>query len=457
MSVPRAMIGAMVSDLDFPRLGFLYDELPDTPHIPVSLDFDPLRGISMQVPFAPDYGAEYAAWFDPPYAVPKYLKYVDDRVVIHLMNCRVTRSRGWTSRDHGVGWLGAEYAVEDRDRNIGEYTDVHHVRTRIRGLSEAMTWERGDLREERDEDGTWRRIIASSEYQPDFPVGEVAGMTVSIKLNQSWMHGRDRTVLENTTWLHTSSDVAISLKDHLDLHSSFRDLLAIIYWESVDFSELQVQHDERPARLMIGDPIGPAWRPLWTIRPYRSRERSDNDTTESRPVGLRQAGAPAIKAWFTERQTWSRVVDPLLGWLFMERSTVEVALMQTSVAVEAYGYLLLMRDGLSASAAKHVSFADRLGRAVEDLPQPITALTGGTLDDLARRASAAYNGTKHANKPLPSGQESRLLAHTLAFVLRTRLLQEIGVSDEIAQGLEATRLWHDLRDGWTDLLGGPDA
>jgi hypothetical protein len=120
--------------------------------------------------------------------------------------------------------------------------------------------------------------------------------------------------------------------------------------------------------------------------------------------------------------------------------------MQTSVAMEAYGYLTALRRGDTPRAANDLPYNQRLSEAVEALPVELGELVRDDVSVWVQKAADAYNGTKHANRPLPDGIESWLIANTLILVLRLLILRLVGANDEELVKSKDRMGWYSLKD-----------
>jgi hypothetical protein len=121
------------------------------------------------------------------------------------------------------------------------------------------------------------------------------------------------------------------------------------------------------------------------------------------------------------RKDFSRGVLPIMGLHDVEKLHLESQLTQSCVGLEAIAYQLALETGRSAGDAKRLSFEERaeLIRTTIDFDVIPT--------DWPSRAATAYNGFKHANRPLPD-VESMYRAHREnLLVFRLWVALRIGV------------------------------
>lgn len=106
------------------------------------------------------------------------------------------------------------------------------------------------------------------------------------------------------------------------------------------------------------------------------------------------------------------------------RNTTPVALLaQVGPGVEALGYELSRRDGLSRRKAGGINLANRLARIVTEVGdvRPFDGV------DWATRLVRAYNGIKHANRDVPNLLDVLNAERECVLVVRTWCAFQLGV------------------------------
>lgn len=444
-----------VADPEFPRVGFLYDEDESTPHIPATFDFSQAKGIRLSLPFAPDYGLEYAHWFTESAGCPPYLKFVDTSATLHLINCRSAGHRGFVGSDAATGLLTADFAIEDPSRDKAEFDRVHTLRSRIAGLHDFTGWRLSDVDYEANDDGSLREAVIRTRTPLPVTAGSTNNLVASLIPNwRSDSPERHKTSLSENTYFETKSERPISMEEHLAVHSQARDLLAMAGWSTLDFLEHLVQRTDNPERVLSGQAIGPAWRRIYTTRTLRAhhlgREVPKDQFPIASPFHLEAIGPGAVASWLTLGSEWQRVVRPLLQLLFSSGSSIEVALLQAGVSIEAYGFLAAMAAGSTTRDARALTFSQRIRGAADTLPVNLEAMVGN-LDGWVERANRAYRAVKHADRALPEPQEALVVAHTFIIIVRLHLMRGIGVGSEVIQAYQRHADWHNLERQYKDL------
>jgi ApeA-like protein len=445
-------------ETSFPRLGYLYDpSASDLPAVPALLHVDQDLGVHLEVPFTTESHEGIGRWFGPrATGCPDQLLFQDHEMDFHLFGVFVS-SRGKDPKyEAGLGRLRAEYAVEDRDRSDVDYSEVSDAQSEIHGLHEFMEWRLADFDfAPPDAGGGVLRIAPRTKVA----VCDFEGLEVTLTA-ATWA-GRDRPnvhAVGETTLLRTFSKDHRPLQEHLAIHEAVRDLLTLIAWKPLDFTEVMVQRLDAPARSLAGNVAGRAWRRLHN--PGMARGGPAAPLIELRfgdflePVNFASVGIDGLSIWLRRRKQLARFTDPLLAFRFAPLLTPEVALMQASIAAEALGYAQAIQAGVSKRTAADEQFASRLRRVVDGQPLSVDKIVGDT-DRWIKAAAKAYNGLKHANKTLPAAPLPALIALTMTSILRGQLLLELGVDASAVAGLEKQQGWWSLRSAYDSLKDWP--
>jgi hypothetical protein len=370
---------------------------------------------------------------------PSYLKFVDHETILHLVGPRRYGHTAGLGYQHAEAWVTFDYAVEDRDKNVGECSEVHRVRSRIEGLDDLMRWPKTDV----DWDGPERHtLVVRRSVAPPLDLGNLNGLHAAIELDFSGgQEGGGVSTIRESTWITTTTGHPVPFEEHLETHAVLRDLVALLYWRPLDFVEHQVRHENAPHRVLSGGAIGPAWRPLHTISPRRSRVVEPAPAGSTAPFDLRLIGPEGVREWFNVRRDWTRAIDPLLGRLFATSATIDVALLQAGVAMESFGFILGQLDGMGKQKAGNRAFKEVVRLALNDLPRDLHVFID-PIDDWADSAANAFTGVKHADKPLPDWTMAWLVAETFTLVLRAHLFRRLGIQDDVLLRLQDWS-WHD--------------
>lgn len=446
---------------EFPRIGYLWENGETTRHeVPALLHFDQERGLYIEVPFTSGSHEGSGRWFGrSAVQCPEQLLFQDHELDLHLFGVRVARTGRDPRYEPGLGGLRAEFAVEDRDRSDVEYADVAAVRSEIDGLHEFVGWRLTEMDFSSPPDASGPVLRVTSQKAAE--VGEIDGLMISLAATH-WA-GQDRpnvSAVGESTVLRTVSKTPRPVEDHLRVHEALRDLLALVCWRPFDFSNVEVQREDAPARSLAGTALHAQWRqvhsPYLTRRDRRDPKPEVHFTDVWGPASFNAIGTGGLMTWLGRHEELARFVDPLVALQFAPVLTPELALMQTSIAAEALAYLRAIRAGVDEKSAAHESFESRLRGLVRGQPLNIGDVVGDQ-EAWIVAAKNAYNGVKHANLPLPERPLPTLIALTMTGLLRSHLLLELGVDRDTIGELTKNQSWWGLRSAYAQLAGWPAA
>jgi hypothetical protein len=318
-----------------PRLGFIYDGLPDTPHIAVEL----LRtedDIEMRLPWNSEYNPGHERWFsqgvlwgdDPDrnkhrYEVPERIAFVDPSGPVALVGCR---SSGYNSNHGfgvGVGKASVRFAVIGA-KNAGIYGRINGLRSEIEGLPTFFGVRSVTHDHELDDDGRLTAATIRLKAPPAIKVGR----HLNLELRPSYTTGpgdrADETRVRDRTLLQTLVRDARDWDNHLDVHFAVRDLLRASAWRQLNFISHDVTRDDDPMRMLNGSTRGQQWHSVETAL-------TDLVSQPSRLKGLEfdllfrfdDIGSAGMSRWIRLHRDHPRVVQPLLRLLELREATLE--------------------------------------------------------------------------------------------------------------------------------------
>lgn len=438
--------------LELSRIGFLYDEDDSTPHIPALLEFSETNGVRLQLPVAPGYGAEYTKWFRVDDACPRSLRFIDNEGALHLVNCRSAGFRGHLSGSHSKGLLAADYAIEDQDGHLQDFTTVDKVRSRIAGLHDFSGWQLSEVDIEPNADGTAREVVMRTTTPRSVVLGRIHSLEASlVPYWTTGVLGKNITSLAESTHFETVSQSPLPIDAHLQVHTRMRDFLALASWTALDFEGHEAQRLDSPQRVLSGDPVGPVWRQVLTNKTLRAHDGEDRADAMplACPFRLETTTPVALSKWLSLGDGWSRATRPLLRLLFTG-GNIETALLQSGVALEAWYFENEVASGRGRRAVGDTPFATRVRHCAETLPVNIAAMVGN-LDNWVKRANWAYRAVKHADRPLPEPQEASVIAHTFILMCRLHLMRLAGFRDEVLATYGEYGEWRNLARIYAEL------
>ncbi|WP_407360522.1 HEPN domain-containing protein [Microbacterium sp. LBN7] len=416
------------------RVGDFYDFDDDTPRVQVILERIE-RGICITLPWS-EPASPYAAWFmgdeirqfsidGEPVGEPKP---VPRRVVFNDSHGPVLLTRCWAKGFHagmwgpGSGVLWSRAAILGVDEDI-EYDRPHGLKTEISGLREWLgisSWKESYIWEPKPLTAS----LVSQDVDP-IDLGEFNGL--SMTLVPSWKVtpgvGRDNRVLLDMLRCTTRSNDARDWSEHRAHHFALRDLLVVSRWWNETCVEVFATRDDDPFRALDGKVHGELWRDV--VVP--------NDERQAPPTGQRahlirfgELGVAGIQSWFVLREKFARALDPVITSRGLKDAGGHTLLAHTGPGLEALGYLLLVQDGKTESAANSANLKTRFTRILADLGDCLP-FDGPTW---VEETADAYNGIKHANRAEPDELDVLNAWARCVLVVRAWVAAELGVPME---------------------------
>ncbi len=209
--------------------------------------------------------------------------------------------------------------------------------------------------------------------------------------DQSLAEG-DLIQLQTVLRVETKESRAVEWDRHLQVARALRDLLVMSGWhdETTQCSRCITLTTLRSTQTADCCPGGESWH-----RVTRPRQPAQLNATHLITYG--DLGVEDFASGFGLRDRFQRAVDPIVSSIRLRNVTAVTLLAQTGPGVEALGYELFLRDGMSKRKAKDVSLAHRLERILKDVAD-VLPFDG---PEWARHLAETYNGIKHANRKLP--------------------------------------------------------
>lgn len=161
------------------------------------------------------------------------------------------------------------------------------------------------------------------------------------------------------------------------------------------------------------------WRPV----------TSGQEKTAVRPkrrhhlITYEDLGPDGLRRWFAIWARLQRVIDPIVSSIDMRNVTPVALLAQVGPGVEALGYELSRRDGMSRKKAGRVILASRFARILADVGD-VLPFDGA---DWAARMVSTYNGIKHANRDMPDLLDVLNAERECVLIVRAWCALQIGV------------------------------
>lgn len=443
-----------------PRLGFIYDGIPDTPYVSVELrrtDDD----IEFRLPWTSEYNGLHQRWFagqsahwgdDPDqsrysYEVPDRMLFEDEQGSVVLVGCR---SAGYTTNVlRGIGTATVDFAVLGA-RDATRYDKVNGIRSEVEGLGSWLGVRSLTHGHTLNDDNRIDSLTLTLKAPPPAQLARALNLTAIPSFRSGAGAHPDQTVVDERYLVQTFVTKPRDWWEHLDLHFAIRDLMRLATWRRLNFLAHESTRDDDPIRMLDGSRKGRAWRSVETGRTAVAAERL-------KVSGLdllfrhQDVSSTGLAWWVDLHRREPRVVQPFLRLLELSEASIETHIAQMGMGFDALGFKLALAAGLSRSKAKEESIEARISRVADGTRAQLPF----DRHDAAARISTAYNSVKHANRAVPAGVDL-VLAYRMGIQLfRAWSLVGLGVSPETATSqLERDRISREIAFALAEARAG---
>lgn len=417
------------------RLGFIYDGLPDTPHVAVELQRTE-NGIDMRLPWNDEYNPGHERWFsegilwgdDPDrtkhrYEVPQQMAFVDPGGPVALVGCRGSGYRSNRGMGVGVGRASVRFAVIGA-HDAGRYATINGLRSEIEGLPTFLGVRSVTHGHETDDEG---RLIGATIRLKAPPAIKIAKY-LNLELRPSYTSGPgdrpDETSVRDRTLLQTLVKKARDWDSHLAVHFAVRDLLRASAWRHLNFVSHSATRDDDPLRMLDGSTRGRQWHPVETALTDLAHQPSQLKSLEFDLLfRFGDVGNSGVSRWIALHRDHPRIVQPVLRLLELREATLETHVAQLGMGLEALGLKVALDSKVAKKKAEQEPIEIRVARVAQTLQNRLP-FDGAVA---AKEIATAYKGVKHANRDLPSADELFVAYRKGVQIFRTWVLAVTGV------------------------------
>lgn len=412
------------------RIGFLADGDPGTGVMSALYEYDD-TGVRLHVPFWANRDPR-ARWWSPgstlhtddpdrtrfSYQPPSELNYVDERGRVGLLGCVRGRANTGLARGVGRGTVRARYAVEGAG-DAANYAKLNGLRSEIDGLGHWLGHSAHQTSVRFSRDGERPEVTTTLKAVDDLFLARRMNLK-GVATGTGPGGWSPEVSYTSRIFVETFTKSPREWEDHVNLHTSLRNLLRVAAWRPINFQShraASVSEDVdrkgkthhqwlevRTATTGITDGI---WEP------------SDRFLFHFSDVGTR-----GLSRWLKLIARYERGLTPFVGLLDLEGATVDAFISQLGIALEAVGYQALIESGSSSASAKHTNVSKRIDHLTSEVEGYLSFTTTTFGQDFAN----SYNSVKHANRSAVAPDVKSEHFHQGVDLLRVWIARRLGVA-----------------------------
>ncbi|MCU1440421.1 MAG: phosphonomutase [Rhodoglobus sp.] len=406
------------------RQGNLVDFDASTPEVNVILERTD-EGIRLEVPWANDQ-SPYASWFiDDDFRTPgapakskppRQLLFQDSHGPVLLVGCTAAGYH-MTMFGPGTGSVWATHAILDVTDNL-DFQTPNGLRSEISGLRSwlGVTSFTGSHDYPKVGQNSLTLVAKSSDEI-------VVDVDPPLKFIPTWRLDRSENsrTIHNLVICESRSNGARDWRSLEEAHLALRDLLVISQWRAEISTPTAVLRDDDELVMGDGTNHGARWRTVISARPGTEPPEVPY---RRHLIKFEEIGIDGLRKWFLTREAFARALDPVISTRYLNKVSAMTVLAQSGPGLEALGYLLLRREGLSEKTAGSKTLRYRLDRILTDV-EPALPFDGATW---AATTVTAYNALKHANRIAPEPIDMINSWRQSVLVVRAWVALELGTA-----------------------------
>lgn len=350
-------------------------------------------------------------------APPRSIRFRDSTGPVTLLGCH---GGGYTTTigGPGAGRVLVQQAVfgssedHDFDRVTGLRTSLSHLQAWI-GTS---AWT--EMRNSRDEHSFIRTL------PEDIDLGSWGGTQVVLEpmARVARLEEAAGIELRSELLIKTLTTDSTSWDRHLRPHWALRDLLVMSGWNEEACSVTAVHHPDDVLRLLDRDE-----RPWWRDVASSRTQTAEHPKNRHHLLAYSDLKVDGLRRWFGLRDRFKRAIDPVVSSIGLRGASPVALLAQVGPGVEALGYELMRRDGMSKGKAQDISLAQRFERILADVAD-VLPFDG---HKWASQTVKTYNGIKHANRLMPDPLDILNVERECVLIVRAWCALELGVERSV--------------------------
>lgn len=412
------------------RIGWLFGE-SKTPAQAAMLRVDNER-TTLEIPMVDGLSNIAMGWFVTE-QLPESVVYVDPRGTTALSGLHIKKYSELSSTPIRHGVLDAASLVECRGNHV-DFTNIHGMRTELAGLSKWMQPKVFEYQRESDSQG---RLKSVSFHVKDVQPTQIEGVpNLRLAPHFSVSHDFANGVhsMSETMQIETLFSTPRPWKEHVRIHRTLQDLIALCFWYPCELAVKTVTRNED--QLLPVDDTGyvQVWNHARMPTAGRGRRTTTLDPLPSDLFPLftfHDIGTQGLSRWYQQYDKLGQAMWVLAASLYHKGATVEVQLLQVGTALEALGYEIAARTGRVKEGKRDFSFTyiEAVRLICEETDCSLSELLNDEdPEDWAASFNTVYKGVKHADNRLPDPDEALIKAWQGALLVRVWLARELGVA-----------------------------
>jgi hypothetical protein len=412
------------------RFGWMVDGDPNTPAPPATLARTG-QAVELEIEWSDDPQMIYKRWFsraaewgdDPDktkfrYQPPDVLWFQDTDGSVTLVGCLPQGYNDNFATDIARGRISVGRTIFGGPRT--DYKKIHGLRSYIPGISQwldlrSMNYEIGYA-----ENGRIQSLEVSLSSPEPIPLHRNLSLCARPTFRFQPPSNNDTSHIDERIVIETTGKTLRPWSDHEALHSAVRDLIAISAWRPYNLTEIRVQRQDDPHRVLSGDAVEERWSPAILNR------MSQYPDSPKRPRFLftfEQVRAAGVRRWIELRKKYARGIAPILHTLGQRDIAIEIQVAQAGIGLDGIGYQQALESGSTLKVADAESHRARLKRVYRSIPANLPF----SEEPWATQSADAYNAVKHANRQVSSFEQLVEVRRMHQLLLRAWVAQKIGM------------------------------